>query len=154
MSKILFINSSPNKNGNTYRIGEDLLKNTEHQVLQMSDYKIYQYGQVFEDDQIKDIFDEIKKYDTLIIGTPVYWYTIGGMLKTLIDRLYLLKEAENLKGKKLYFFAQGESPDEKTKQTITHWMNRVAILMNMELKSIVIDNSIGNQIVNEIFIDE
>lgn len=33
-------------------------------------------------------------------------------------------------------------------------MNRVAILMNMELKSIVIDNSIGNQIVNEIFIDE
>lgn len=86
MSKILFINSSPNKNGNTYRIGEDLLKNTEHQVLQMSDYKIYQYGQVFKDDQIKDIFDEIKKYDTLIIGTPVYWYTIGGMLKTLIDR--------------------------------------------------------------------
>ena len=48
MSKILFINSSPNKNGNTYRIGEDLLKNTEHQVLQMSDYKIYQYGQVLK----------------------------------------------------------------------------------------------------------
>ena len=39
MEKILFMNSSPNRNGNTYRIGEELLKDKEHDVLQMADYK-------------------------------------------------------------------------------------------------------------------
>ena len=54
MEKILFVNSSPNRDGNTYRIGEELLKNKEHDVLQMADYKISQYGQVFEDDELQD----------------------------------------------------------------------------------------------------
>ena len=40
MTKILFMNCSPNKNGNTYRIGEELLKGKAHDVLQMSDYRI------------------------------------------------------------------------------------------------------------------
>ena len=66
MEKILFMNSSPNRDGNTSRIGEELLKDKEHDVLQMSDYKIYQYGQVYEDDQIKDVFRKIETADTLV----------------------------------------------------------------------------------------
>ena len=54
MEKILFVNSSPNRDGNTYRIGEELLKDKEHDVLQMADYRISQYGQVFEDDEMKE----------------------------------------------------------------------------------------------------
>ena len=103
MSKILFMNSSPNKNGNTYQIGEKLLKDVDHEVLQMADYKISQYGQVFDDDQIKEILNKIADVDTLVIGSPVYWYTIGGILKTFIDRLYMLEEAKALKNKKTIF---------------------------------------------------
>ena len=103
MNKILFMNCSPNRNGNTYRIGEKILEGKEHNILQMADYKISQYGQVYEDDQIGDVFKEIEKADTLLIGAPVYWYTVGGILKTFIDRLYMLPEAEVLKGKKFYF---------------------------------------------------
>lgn len=55
MEKILFMNSSPNRDGNTYRIGEELLKDKEHDVLQMADYRISQYGQVFDDDEINDV---------------------------------------------------------------------------------------------------
>lgn len=51
MNKILFMNCSPNKNGNTYHIGEKILANKEHKVLQMADYKISQYGQVYEYDK-------------------------------------------------------------------------------------------------------
>ena len=65
MGKILFMNSSPNRNGNTYRIGEELLKDKAHEVLQMADYRISQYGQVFEDDEIKDVFKKIAECDTL-----------------------------------------------------------------------------------------
>ena len=99
MEKILFVNSSPNRDGNTYRIGEELLKDKEHDVLQMADYRISQYGQVFEDDEMKEVLKEMDKYDILVIGSPVYWYTVGGMLKTFIDRLYMLPEVEALRGK-------------------------------------------------------
>lgn len=79
MEKILFMNFSPNKDGNTFKIGEKLLKGKNYDIMQMQDYKISQYGQVFKDDEIKEVFDKIKEYDTLVIGTPVYWYTVSGL---------------------------------------------------------------------------
>lgn len=153
MKKIIFINSSPYKDGNTGRIGAELLKNIEHKTIQMSEYKISQYGAVYEDDQIKEFLSELKDADTLVIGSPVYWYTVGGILKTFIDRLYLLPEAEVLKGKELYFFAQGSAPDEGTVKTITHLVERVATLMEMDLKGVVVDSSNGSKILTNMTID-
>lgn len=149
MEKILFMNSSPNRDGNTYRIGEDLLKDKEHDVLQMADYKIYQYGQVFDDDEMKEVLKEIDKYDILVIGSPVYWYTVGGMLKTFIDRLYMLPEAEALRGKKLYLFAQGSLPNEDTVKSIEFLSNKLSYLMGMELKGVVTDSSDGREILSK-----
>ena len=149
MSKYLFINSSPNKDGNTYRIGEQLLVNLDHEVLQMSDYRISQYGQVYADDEMKEVMAKIDQVDTLVIGAPVYWYTVGGMLKTFIDRLYMLPEAEVLRGKKLYLFAQGSAPDEATEKSIQFLASRVAYLMGMELKGVVVDHSLGSKILSQ-----
>ena len=149
MEKILFVNSSPNRDGNTYRIGEELLKDKEHDVLQMADYRISQYGQVFDDDGMKDVLKEIDKYDILVIGSPVYWYTVGGMLKTFIDRLYMLPEAEALRGKKLYLFAQGSAPSSDTVKAIEFLSNRLSYLMGMELKGVVTDSSDGREILNK-----
>ena len=154
MSKIIFMNGSPNKNGNTNRIGENLLKNISHDVLQMSDYKVSQYGKVYDDDQINTIFKELEDKETIVIGAPIYWYTVGGILKTFIDRLYMLPEAKVLKGKKLYFFAQGSSPDEGTIRSIEHLANRVAELMGMDLKSVVVDSSEGNKILSNMSIED
>ena len=149
MEKILFVNSSPNREENTYRIGEELLKDKEHDVLQMVDYRISQYGQVFEDDEMKDVLKEMDKYDILVIGSPVYWYTVGGMLKIFIDRLYMLPEAEVLRGKKLYLFAQGSLPNEDTVKSIEFLSNRLSYLMGMELKGVVTDSSDGREILNK-----
>ena len=148
MEKIIFMNGSPNKSGNTFRIGEEILKGISHDILQMSDYKVSQYGQVYEDDEINKIFEKIKNVDTIVIGTPVYWYTVSGIVKTFIDRLYLLPEAEVLKGKNLYFFAQGSAPDELARQSITFLATRVSELMGMNLKDVVVDSSDGNKIIS------
>ena len=149
MEKILFMNSSPNRDGNTYRIGEELLKDKEYDVLQMADYRISQYGQVFDDDEIKEVLKEIDKYDILVIGSPVYWYTVGGMLKTFIDRLYMLPEAEALRGKKLYLFAQGSLPNQDTVKSIEFLSNRLSYLMGMESKCVVTDSSDGREILSK-----
>lgn len=149
MEKILFVNSSPNREGNTYRIGEELLKDKEHDVLQMADYRISQYGQVFDDDEMKEVLKEMDKYDILVIGSPVYWYTVGGMLKTFIDRLYMLPEAEALRGKKLYLFAQGSAPSSDTVKSIEFLSNRLSYLMGMELKGVVTDSSDGREILSK-----
>ena len=150
MGKILFMNFSPNKEGNTFSIGEKLLE--DYDAVQMSDYKISQYGQVFADDQIKEVFDKIKDYDTLVIGTPVYWYTVSGLLKTFIDRLYMLPEAEVLNGKNLYLFAQGSGPDNGTVKSITFLANRLCTLMGMNLKGVCVDTADGRKILSEMAI--
>lgn len=154
MGKILFMNSSPNRNGNTYRIGEELLKDKAHEVLQMADYRISQYGQVFEDDEIKDVFEKIAECDTLVIGSPVYWYTVSGMLKTFIDRLYMLPEADALRGKKLYLFAQGSLLSQDTVKSIEFLSNRLSYLMGMELKGVITDSSDGNEILSKMRIED
>ena len=52
----LFINGSPNKNGNTVALVKRLLRNQEYETLHLTDYKIYDYGQDFLDDQFRKSF--------------------------------------------------------------------------------------------------
>lgn len=154
MSKILFMNASPNKEGITNGIAEKLLKNKEYDKMQMSDYEVSQYGAVRKNDQIKEMLKVINDYDTLVIGSPVYFYTVSGILKTFIDRLYLLPEANVLKGKKVYFFAQGYQPDEQTVNTIHHLMDNVSHVINIDLKQVVVDTSDGNKILSNLNIEQ
>ena len=153
MTKILFMNASPNKNGATNYIAEELLKKKNYTKMQMGDYDVSQYGAVRTNDQIKEMLNIIKDYDTLVIGTPVYFYTVSGILKTFIDRLYLLKEADVLKGKKVYFFAQGYSPDEETEKTIQHLMKNASHLVNIDLKQVIVDTPDGNKILSKMNIE-
>ena len=46
--KILFINGSPNKNGNTKALADVLLNGREYETLNLTDYKMFRYGQNFE----------------------------------------------------------------------------------------------------------
>lgn len=49
---ILFINGSPNKNGNTVALAQTLLKGKEYETLNLTEYKVYSYGHKFKDDQL------------------------------------------------------------------------------------------------------
>jgi len=150
MSKILFINASPNKSGNTFKIGNEILKDKEYDTLQMSDYKVSQYGNIYNDDEIIKIFDKIKDYDTLLIGSPVYWYSVSGLLKTFIDRFYMLDDAKVLNGKNLYFFAQGSAPSKETIDTIKYLITRMSKLMEINLKCLEISSVSDETIINKI----
>lgn len=152
MSKILFMNASSNKDGATVSIARNLLKDNDYDTMEMCDYNVSQFGAIRENDQMKDILNVIKDYDTLVIGTPVYFYTVSGILKTFIDRLYLLEEAKCLKGKKLYFFAQGYAPDEETEKTINYLITKMTNLFEIKLESLIVDNSLGQKILKEMYV--
>lgn len=77
----LFINGSPNKNGNTVTLVKRLLRNQEYETLHLADYKIYDYGQDFLDDQFKEVIQKVFAADTLVIGSPVYWHSINGLVR-------------------------------------------------------------------------
>ena len=49
--KILFVNGSPNKNGNTAALAAALLKGKEYETMNLTDYRIGSYGQKFADDR-------------------------------------------------------------------------------------------------------
>lgn len=132
-TKVLFINTSRNRDGNTEKMGEAFLQGVPHDTLFLNDYRMYQLGQHFEGDQLNVVLHAMEQADTIVIGTPVYWHTMSGPLKTFIDRLYELdKPVQALAGKKLYFLMQGAAPSEETKTQTPYIMTRVASQYDMD----------------------
>lgn len=134
---ILFINGSPNKNGNTVRIAKKLLKDKEYQTLNLVDYKIYSYGQTFNDDQFNEVLNEMSKADTIVIGSPLYWHSMSGAIRNLLDRFYLNVSEELLKGKNLYFVFQGYAPTKEQLAAGEYTMQRFAKLYGMNYKGMI-----------------
>ena len=85
---ILFINGSPNKNGNTVGLAKELLAGKEYDTLHLVDYKIYSYGQEYADDQFMEVVGKMKEADVVVLGSPLYWHSMSGAVRNLLDRSY------------------------------------------------------------------
>lgn len=114
--KILGINSSPRKYGNTYKLLKIALATAElhgatTETIHLYDYEIKPCEGCLSDEQlscklpcIKNddaliILKKILEADALIISTPVYWYGPSGQLKNLIDRMTTLENMIFIDGK-------------------------------------------------------
>ena len=109
--RILFINASQRQNGNTARVSQRIIT-APHQQLNLVDYKIYQIGQNYPDDQFAQVAEQIQQASYLIIGTPVYWHAMSGYLKVLLERLSQMDHPEMLRGKRISVFVQGADPSD------------------------------------------
>ena len=63
--KILFVNGSPNKKGNTAQLAAALLEGKEYETLNLVDYRINVYGQKLPGDQLDEVLAKIKGADVL-----------------------------------------------------------------------------------------
>ena len=78
---ILFINGSPNKNGNTAALAAELLKDHEYETLNLTDYTIGAYGQNLPGDGMDAVIGAMKQADIfVIIGTSLNVYPAAGLL--------------------------------------------------------------------------
>ncbi len=102
--RILGINASPRKYGNTFKLLYIAIETArkygaETELIHLYDYEIKpclgclsdeqkacRYPCVIDDDG-RIVLEKILKSDGLIIATPIYWYGPSGHLKNLIDRM-------------------------------------------------------------------
>lgn len=142
---ILFLNASPNKQGDTVKLAQQVLAGKDYQTLHLTDYKIYDYGQDFPDDQLAEVLSA----DTLVIGSPVYWHSFTGLLRNFLDRQYGVIEDE-LAGKRLVFAFQGAAPTADVLKLADYSMSRYAGLYGMDYLGMVTTSAEARELVNRL----
>lgn len=123
MKQIVFVNGSPNRSGNTAAMAKRMLTGKNYETLNLVDYKIYPLGQSFDDDQFNEVMQQILETDVLVMGSPVYWHSMTGQFRTLLDRIYESSLNRQLKGKDLYFIFQGAGPSSAMLEAGNYTMN-------------------------------
>ena len=133
--KVLFINGSPNKNGNTVSI----MKKNYHEFdqLDLVDYKIYGYGQTFKDDQFQEVVEQIYNYDVIVLGSPVYWHNMSGMIRNLLDRFYGHVKENIFEDKQMQFIIQGAAPEQWMIDDSEYTIKRFCKLYGFEYKGLI-----------------
>lgn len=129
---ILFINGSPNKDGNTVGLAADLLAGKEYDTLHLVDYKIYSYGQEYADDQFMEVIERMKEADTVVLGSPLYWHSMSGAVRNLLDSFYGVVSEGTFRGKKLFFVFQGAAPTKEQLAAGDYTVGRYAKLYGFD----------------------
>lgn len=102
MSKVLFINGSPNAQGCTYtalrEVEKSLNKNgVETEVFQIGRDPVHgctgcggcgRNGKCVFDDGVNRLIERLDEFDGLVIGSPVYYASPNGALLAFLDRLF------------------------------------------------------------------
>lgn len=134
MKQILFVNGSPNRNGHTAAMAKRLLAGRDYETLNLIDYKIYPLGQIFEDDQFESVMQKMQEADVLVMGSPVYWHSMTGQFRTMLDRIYESPLRRLLKGKELYFLFQGAGPSSAMLEAGNYTMNIFCRLFGLKYR--------------------
>lgn len=124
--KILALNGSARKKGNTDILIDQILKGSkekghESEKLSLYDYEILPCRDCRDckkgnyvctlNDVMKKIYPKMEKADLIIFGAPNYWNGPPAKLKLLIDRLRPFVPNKKLKGKKWVVVSpSGEGP--------------------------------------------
>jgi multimeric flavodoxin WrbA len=130
-SNILLLNGSSRNNGDTTTVVEALQKRITITSLYLLDYKIGYYDYEFnnKDDDFHSLIDKyVLQSDTIILASPVYWYSMSAQLKTFLDRISDLlvtrKEAgRQLRGKKLLTISVNNESEEPNAYSIPYQMS-------------------------------
>ncbi len=114
--KVLGINASPRKYGNTFKLLKVALITAELygasvEIVHLYDYEIKPCEGCLSDEQLAcrppclggdeswSILKKILNADALIISTPVYWYGPSGHFKNLLDKMTVFENMIFIDGK-------------------------------------------------------
>lgn len=100
----LIINGSSRRHGHTQQIVQLLHQEVETDIIYLADFQIghYDYGHLNHADDFLPLIRRIAdEYDLIIFATPVYWYTMSGLMKVFFDRITDCLKTDKETGAKL-----------------------------------------------------
>ena len=104
MSKTIVIMGSSNSMGDTYNVCKSIVNKYGFKFQDLNELVIMPYDYEHEnkdDDFLGFMRHVLKSYDTIILATPVYWYSMSGIMKNFLDRFTDLLTIEKDMGRKL-----------------------------------------------------
>jgi multimeric flavodoxin WrbA len=114
--KVLIVSASPRNGGNSDLLCDQFLlgaKETGNQVekIFLRDKRINHClacgacqsngGRCVQKDDMTEVLDKMIAVDVIVMATPVYFHTMNGQMKTLIDRTY--SRYTEISNKEMYF---------------------------------------------------
>ncbi len=103
MKKVVIVGSS-RKDGGATTLVTEFERNTNWDIIDLNNYQFsyFDYDHLNKDDDFLKLMKSIiEKYDTLVFATPVYWYSMSGIMKVFFDRITDLLTIEKDLGRKL-----------------------------------------------------
>lgn len=127
--KVLIISGSPRKGGNSDLLCDEFMRGALEaghraekvrlQELKISGcracYGCRNTGVCVQKDDMEALLEKMVQADVIVLATPVYFYSMDGQMKTMIDRT--LPRYTEITGKEFYFVAtaaDGKSSMERT----------------------------------------
>ncbi|NQY42460.1 MAG: flavodoxin family protein [Legionellales bacterium] len=100
-SSIIIFGSSRSK-GKTFEAIQLVTKQFPIPILNLADYNVQEFDYNYQqNDDFTKIIQECLAYDTIILATPVYWYTMSAKMKIFVDRFSDLLSVNKHLGKQL-----------------------------------------------------
>ena len=102
MKKGVIILGSSSSTGNTYKAAAYFSQKSGFPIIDLKTKNIGQFDYEFnnsDDDFLPLIREIVDNYDILIFATPVYWYTMSGVMKKFFDRISDVLKIEKETGK-------------------------------------------------------
>ncbi|OJJ13894.1 FMN reductase [marine bacterium AO1-C] len=103
-SQTVIIQGSARNDGNTAQTVQELIRQTDWDLINLNDYQFSHYDYAHEnqgDDFLPLMRKIIAHYDTFVFATPVYWYSMSGLMKMFFDRITDLLTIEKPLGRQL-----------------------------------------------------
>ena len=140
-AKILILNGSPRKNGNTSQLVSAFTRGAEETGNKVTAFfldKMCIHGckgcfgggkdpehPCVQRDDMEQIYAAYRAADVVVLASPLYYWTISGQLKTAIDRLFAVAECDKdyrnpSKKCVLLMAAEGNGYEETT-----YWYDRL-----------------------------
>lgn len=108
--KIVILNGSPRKSGNTSALTAEFAKGSKEAGNQVTEFFLDEMNingckgcfgggknpdsPCVQKDDMGKIYPVYKEADIVVLATPLYYWTISGQLKTAFDRLFAVAECD------------------------------------------------------------
>lgn len=127
MKNVIVISSSLRKKSNSESLCDYFAKGAKDagnavEIINLKDKELsfckgclacQSIGKCVIDDSANEIAEKMEKADVIVFASPVYYYSISGQLKTLIDRVNCLY-SRNYKFRDIYFLSTAAEDERET----------------------------------------